>query len=226
MVQYNSDFTLPKNGVAIRRGRADDAEFLAWVMLTASRAHLKRGAWDLLIGTEENVCLDYLRRLAIAEPGSLCHYEAFLVAEVDGEPAAAMCGFDVRAGGWGLVSKAMARVQRDLQWTEADLAASQRRSAPLWNCLLPDSGADWGIENVATRPEFRRRGLAHLLLTELLKEGRQRGCQLAQITTYIGNNDAQSVYRNAGFRFSDERRCPEIQSVLNTPGFVRLVREL
>jgi translation initiation factor 4G len=212
--------------INIRRGRTDDAEFLAWAMLAASRAHLSRGVWDLLIGADEAGCLDYLRRLALAEPRSLCHYESFLVAEADGQPGAALCCFDVRAGGWATVGEAMAKVQRDLGWTEEDLAASQKRVAPVWACFLPDVGGDWGIENVATRPEYRRRGLANMLIDYTLRQGREHGCRLAQISTFIGNDAAQSVYEKSGFRFSDEKRCSEIASVLNTPGFVRLIREL
>jgi RimJ/RimL family protein N-acetyltransferase len=40
---------------------------------------------------------------------------------------------------------------------------------------------------------------------ESLREGRERGCRLAEIITYIGNEAAQSVYQKSGFRFSDER---------------------
>ncbi len=210
----------------IRRAKADDTVFLAWAMLSASRAHLPRGVWDLLIEADERGCLNYLQRLAVAEPRSLCHYEAFLVADVEGEPGAVLCAFELRAGGWATVAEAMTNVQRDLCWTEADLAASEKRVAPVWACFLPDVGADWGIENVATRPEYRQRGLANLLLDETLRQASERGCGLAQVTTFIGNDDAQSVYKRAGFRFSDEKRCSEMESVLNAPGFMRFIREL
>ena len=212
--------------VSVRRARAEDAGFLAWVMLAASRAHLHRGFWDLLIASDEAGCLDYLRRLAVAEPRSLCHYESFLLAEVDGQLGGALCGFEIRAGGWATVGHAMAKVQRDLGWTEADVANSQKRVAPIWACFLPDVGADWAIENVASRPEYRRRGLANTLLDQALREGRQRGCTLAQITTFIGNDAAQSAYKRSGFRFSDERRSSEMASVLSASGFVRFIREL
>jgi hypothetical protein len=39
-----------------RRATADDAEFLAWVTLAASRAHLSRGLWDVIIGADEAGC--------------------------------------------------------------------------------------------------------------------------------------------------------------------------
>src|SRR5271166_212841 len=96
----------------IRRGNAQDAVFLARVMMLASRGHLRRGVWDLIAGGAEDNCLDYLRRLALAEPVSLCHYSSFIVAECDGRPAAALCGFDPRYGGWETLGQAMRNVQR------------------------------------------------------------------------------------------------------------------
>ena len=209
----------------VRRATRDDVEFLALVMLSASRGHLSRGFWDLLIGPEE-ACLDYLRRLAVAEPHSLCHYEGFWVAEIDGQPGAALSTFDRRDGGWAVAGQAMSQVQRDLGWTEADLAASQKRVAPVWACFLSDVGPDWGIENVATRPASQRRGLASALMNQALREGRERGCKLAQITTSIGNEAAQSVYRRSGFRLAEEKRCSEMQSALGAPGFARMLLEL
>lgn len=76
--------------VSIRHARANDAEFLAWVMLSASRGHLQQGVWDLIIGADEVGCLAYLRRLAVAETRSRCHYESFWVAEVDEHPGGAL----------------------------------------------------------------------------------------------------------------------------------------
>src|SRR5215469_13165718 len=117
--------------VEIRQGRHEDADFLAWVMLSASRAHLARGVWDLIVGGDEAICLDYLRRLAVAEPPSLCHCENFFVADVDGYAAAALSAYDVKAGGWALAGEAMVNVQRDLRWTDADVPASQQRVGKL-----------------------------------------------------------------------------------------------
>jgi hypothetical protein len=37
----------------IRRGKAEDADFLARVMMLASRGHLRRGVWDLIAGGSE-----------------------------------------------------------------------------------------------------------------------------------------------------------------------------
>ncbi len=210
----------------IRHGRADDADFLAWVMFAASRAHLARGLWDLIIGADEAGCLDYLRRLSLAEPHSLYHYESFLVAEIDGAPAAALCGFETQ-GAWEIVGDAMANVQRDLGWTDLDATASYQRIAPIWTACMPsDAGADFAIESVATLPEYRRRGLIRALIEEMLQGAFQRGCKLAQITTYLGNHAAQLAYENSGFQVLDKKHCSELETILEVPGFLRLTRAL
>jgi ribosomal protein S18 acetylase RimI-like enzyme len=213
--------------VFIRRAKASDAEFLAWVTLTASRAHLARGLWDLIIGADEAGCLDYLQRLAIAEPRSLYHWSSYIVAEIDGERAAALCGFEPQDGGWATAGDAMSNVQRELAWTDADAAASYQRIAPVWAaCSLPDAGADYVIENVATKPEYRRRGYAVILLDVILHDAFDRDCTLAQITTYMGNDAALLVYEKAGFKVLDEKRCTDLEKLLGVPGFIRLTREL
>ena len=212
--------------IRIRRGAEDDAEFLAWAMFAASRAHLPRGLWDLIIGTDEAGCVDYLRRLALAEPRSLYHYENFLVAEVDGQRAAALCGFETR-NAWEIVGDAMSNVQRNLGWSEADAAAAYQRVGPVWAvCMPPDIGADFAIESVATAPQYRRRGLIGRLIDDMLRDACRRGCKLAQITTYEGNDAAVSAYEKSGFQVLDEKRCSEAEEILGVPGFIRLTRDL
>ncbi len=209
--------------VKIRRGKADDADFLARVMMLASRGHLQRGVWDLIAGGSEETCLDYLRRLALAEPVSLCHYSSFIVAEHDGRAAAALCGFDPRAGGWQVLGDAMQNVQRQQGWTPADEKASAARTAPVWHCTFDTLDGAWVIVSVATLPEFRRRGLADALMAEILEAGRD-GHRIAQLTILIGTVAAQRAYEKAGVRVRDEKRHRDFQAALGAPGFMRMVR--
>lgn len=211
--------------VKIRRGKADDAAFLARVMMLASRGHLPRGVWDLIAGGSEENCLDYLQRLALTEPLSLCHYSSFIVAEHDGRPAAALCAFDPRAGGWQLLGDAMKKVQLEKGWTQADENASADRTAPVWQCTFDTLEGAWVVESVATTPEFRRRGLADSLMAEVLEIGRTRGHRLAQLTILIGNVAAQRAYEKAGFSVMDEKRHRDFAAALGAPGFMRMVRD-
>src|SRR4029453_1935525 len=84
---------------SIRQARAGDASFLAWVMLAASRSHVRRGAWDLHVDRPERDVLAFLERMAAQSQPSFCRWEGFLVAEVDGTPAAALCGYTIRDAG-------------------------------------------------------------------------------------------------------------------------------
>jgi translation initiation factor 4G len=208
--------------VTIRQGRREDARFLAGVMLMASRGHLKLGVWDLIIGGGEERCLDYLARLALTEPVSLCHYSSFLVAECDRRPAAALCGFDPRQGGWPVVAENQDRVAEQLGWTALDFEKSAARTSPIWPCIPGQAEGAFIVENVATLPEFRRQGLTDALLAEVLKQGR-KGHRLCQITMLIGNDPAQKAYEKHGFRFLDEKRSPEFEAALGSPGFRRLM---
>jgi ribosomal protein S18 acetylase RimI-like enzyme len=209
----------------IRRGKAEDADFLARVMMLASRGHLRRGVWDLIAGGSDQNCLDYLRRLALSEPVSLCHYSSFIVAEHEGQPAAALCGFDPRNSGWQTLGDAMRNVQRDLGWTEVDEKAAAARSAPVWQCTFDTLDGAWVVESVATMPEFRRRGLADALMAEILEAGRARGHRIAKLTILIGNVAAQRAYEKAGFRVRDEKRHPDFEAALGAAGFMRMTRE-
>ena len=51
--------------IEIRPARPDDAEFLAWLILTAGRAHVTRGIWEVIIGGTEQDSLEFLRLLAL-----------------------------------------------------------------------------------------------------------------------------------------------------------------
>jgi ribosomal protein S18 acetylase RimI-like enzyme len=193
-------------------------------MMLASRGHLERGVWDLIAGGSEENCLDYLRRLALAEPVSLCHFSSFVVAEHDGKPAAALCGFDPHAGGWEVLADAMKKVQREKGLTQVDEKASADRTQPVWKCTFDTLDGAWVIESVATLSEYRRRGLADSLMAEILEVGRARGHRIAQLTILIGNLAAQRAYEKAGFRVRDEKRHPDFEAALGAPGFMRMVR--
>jgi ribosomal-protein-alanine N-acetyltransferase len=62
------------------------------------------------------------------------------------------------------------------------------------------------VNNVAVRPEFRRRGLAARLLEAVLTLGRRGGAQIAFLEVRAGNAAAQGLYRRCGFRVTGRRR--------------------
>src|SRR5262249_453316 len=200
--------------IAIRPATRDDATFLAWVMLTAARSHLARGIWDVVLDSEEARRLRYLERLALTQTRSWSHSSRFLVAAVNGEPAAALCGYDPHEAGAPALLPAMNEVADELGWGEAQRPALAQRLAPIATCVSAEAEVAWIIGNVATRPEFRRHGLVDALLWEILDRGRQKGHRLAQVSVLIGNTAAQRAYEKVGFRVADEKRHPAFEAAL------------
>lgn len=209
----------------IRDATAADAEFLAWVMLTASRSHLPRGIYEYAFDANEGQALELLRRITLTDDVHICHHSLFRIAEVDGRPAAAMCGFDSQTHEWPAVFFAAARFIADVGLAFDD-GFMQR--AEVLKSAFPgnEPGGAWVVENVATWPEFRRRGLVARLIQDVIGQGREKGFKTAQIGVLIGNEPARKAYLRAGFKFREEKRTTEFEAALGSPGGERLAMSL
>jgi len=211
--------------IQIRPARPEDAQFLAWVILTSGRAHVKRGIWEVILGGMEEENLVFLKRLTITRTPHLFHYTCFIVAEVDGRLVAALGGYDPKVLGYPALRQAVVEVSKEMGFSGPDKAAMKWSERVL--CCIPDEveGA-WVIDSVATVPEFRRKGIVNKLLEEILEKGRKQGFRRAQINMYIGNIPAQRAYEKHGFEVVDEKRHPDFEAEIASPGMVRLLRDL
>lgn len=211
--------------IDIRRAVASDAPFLAWVQQEAARSHVPKGFWDLAFPGPEADRLRVLGRMLTAESRSLCHWSGFLVACVDGRPAAALSGYTQAsvAGGSAFVDAFTAALDAE-GWDSAAREALAERIAPFSTCMPETDDDVWIIEWVATRPEFRGRGLVRSLLPQILERGRELGISRFQICVLIGNTPAQHAYEAAGFRPCDEKRHPDFEAAMGCPGILRLTQ--
>jgi ribosomal protein S18 acetylase RimI-like enzyme len=211
--------------VTIRPAQPTDATFLAWAMLCASRSHLPKGWFDIVLERPDADCIEFLRRLAVTQACSWWHYSRFHIAEVDGEPAATLCAF--RAGdAYPLSVAAIAEVCYGFGWDSQTQNTMWSRGSYVFTCTFEDNDAAWTIENVATLPDHRKRGLAGALIRHVLRDGRAQGLDEAQITFLIGNDAAAGAYANAGFEFFGEKRSAEFAAATGAPGLCRYVRRL
>ncbi|MDM7999008.1 MAG: GNAT family N-acetyltransferase [Dehalococcoidia bacterium] len=212
--------------IKVRQARPEDAKLLGWCMLMAGRSHLDVGIWDFLISQPEERCLQFLEMLALEGPRHMAYYTEFMVAEVDGHPAAALEGFDPVTNGEETMTVPMASVMQKMGLTEQDMAPGIEKLAAFMTChsdFLPDA---WVVEQVATRPEYRRIGAISKLLEAVLDRGRQLGFKRAQVSFYIGNTPGERAYQKAGFKYLDEKRHPDFERVIGSPGMIRYVRDL
>ena len=206
--------------------RPEHAPFLAWVMLTATRSHLERGLWDFLIGGSDADCLRFLEALATTSKAHWSHYSIFLVAEVDGRPASALCGYFEEEHGMPTILEAIPEANAAVGRTQEDRAAGLQRGGSIFKVVPEHVEGAWIVENVATLPEFRRRGLTDRLLAEVLEKGRKRGASIADVSVLIGNDPAQRAYEKVGFKVIGDKRHPEFEAVYKCPGMRLLSRPL
>ena len=68
-----------------------------------------------------------------------------------------------------------------------------------------ETAGELHINNVAVRPEFRRRGIGAALLESVIQEARRRKANTAFLEVRSGNYAAQALYEKCGFRAIAQR---------------------
>jgi ribosomal protein S18 acetylase RimI-like enzyme len=209
----------------LRHAQASDAAFLAWLILTAGRAHVKRGIWEVVLGLPEDDCLRFLELLTITRTPHLFHHSCYLIAEIEGNPVSGLGAYDDDTLGYHSLLKSSPEVYERLGKTPPmDMAAG--KPPRITTCIPPAVEGAWVIDSVATLPGFRRRGIVDRLLENRLDAGRRRGFRQAQISIYLGNTPAQRAYEKHGFRVIDEWPDPYFEKEIGSPGMARLICDL
>jgi ribosomal protein S18 acetylase RimI-like enzyme len=211
--------------MTIRSACPEDADFVARTILSSQRGYRPRGWFDVALGWPETQCRDFIARVAAARAVSMWHVSQFLVAEIDGKPAAALCALP--AAGTGLAAwRAIEEVAAAAGLAAAELEAIRQRGAYARACWVQGGEGDWMIEHVATDPAYRGRGLVQSLIAHALEKGHAAGFTRATISFLIGNEPAERAYAKAGFVFSEEKRDPAFEAIIGAPGFRMFVRAM
>ena len=154
---------MPEICPEIRKGRPDDADFIARTVLLSQRGPRPRGWFDIALDQGEPQVLDFLSKLAVAKPRSWYHVSQFWIAEVHGEPAAALCAMPSRET-HATMRAAIEEVARDEGMSAADLGAMFSRGVYARDCWIQGGEQDWLIEHVASAPVHRGRGVMQALI--------------------------------------------------------------
>jgi len=213
-----------KTNLRIVDARREHAPFIAWVILTAFRSHLEKGFWDFMRPGTDAEILRYLEALTTSKAPHWTHLPLFIVAEVNGEPAAALSGYFGEEHGGARLRDGMA--EADAATGQAPDAEAIGRALTILNVAPEHVPGAWIVEDVATRPEFRRRGLVDALMQEIMERGRKRGATVSDIGVFIGNDSAQKAYEKAGYVVVGEKTHPDFEAVYGTPGVRTLRRSL
>ena len=208
---------------AIRPASTDDASFIARNILASQRGPLPRGWFDIALGWPEPQCLAFVERIATVQQSSWWHVAQFIIAEVEGKPAASLCALPA-SGTHAAVRAAIEAAADEAGLDPSEPTAIFRRGAYAANCWVQGGEGDWLIEHVATLPEYRGRGLVQALIDHALEAGRAAGFKQASISFLIGNEPAERCYAKAGFAFAEEKRDPVFEAITGAPGFRRFTR--
>ena len=210
-------------GVKIVDAREEHVPFITWVQLTAMRSHLEKGVWDFFVGGSEEETLRFLGALATTDARHWGRHEGFIIAEVEGTPAAALTGyFEAESA----LDQGVREAAQAIGWTDDDVAEGWKRAGTVGLVGTEHAPGAWITENVATKPEFRRRGLVDRLLVEMMERGRSKGATVAEIGVFIGNDSAQRAYEKAGYEVVEEKLHPDFEAVYQCPGVRQLRRTL
>ncbi len=209
----------------IRNATVNDSAFLAWLILTAGRAHVKRGIWEVVLNQSEDNCLKFLEFLTITNTRHLFHHSCYLIAETESGPVSGLGGYDPDTQGYPRLLEALPEVYEKLgKLPGKEMSAGQ--PPRITACIPPSVQGAWVIDSVATILAFRRRGIVDRLLDNILDTGRRKGYRRAQISIYMGNTPAQRAYEKHGFRPLDEWPDPYFQKEIGSPGMARLICDL
>jgi len=208
----------------IRQATRDDIPMLAEVALLASRSQVETGCFDLAIHTNDEDRIQCVRGMLGTPERSWCHYENFLVATVDGEPAAALSAYAAYDETLLPMANSFVAGFRAIGMSDEQIGEAFEATLVFLTCGSDDEKDAWIIEWVACLEPFRRRGLIRELLLAMLERGRERGHTLSQIGIFSGNISAQRAYEDVGFAVEYEKHHPDFQAAIGCPGMTRLLR--
>ncbi|MBR0813990.1 GNAT family N-acetyltransferase [Bradyrhizobium diazoefficiens] len=211
--------------MTIRSARLEDAEFIARTILSSQRGYRPRGWFDVALGWPEAQSRDFIARIATADAVSMWHVSQFLVAEIDGKPAAALCALPA-AGTGPAAWRAIEEVAAATELAAPELEAIRKRGTYTRACWVQGGEGDWMIEHVAADPAHRGRGLVQALIADALDKGLAAGFARATISFLIGNEPAERAYAKAGFSFAEEKRDPAFEAIIGAPGFRMFARTI
>jgi translation initiation factor 4G len=129
----------------IRRAAPEDTDFIAWTILAAQRGHRPRGWFDIALDRPEPECLAFVRQITLTPSRSWWHCSQFLIAEVDGIPAAALCALHA-GGAIEDARSAIAEAASAASLDATEMSAISRRGAP-----IPAHAGCWATTTVGVK---------------------------------------------------------------------------
>jgi hypothetical protein len=204
--------------IKIRKATSEDASFLAKMMLESSRAGKKSGLFDLVFrsSTDEEL-LESISKLSQTATKNQCHYNNFLIAELDNKAVGTLCSYEPR------IATKESFVQA-LKEIGCDDGVSDRLEVVF--------GCDFNLNNRTLMFDYMEElegfidvGVLKELMRKSLLTARLKGYRIAQTIVEIGSLDTLLFYKKLGFKEVEERECEAYREEFGRNGLVLLAIE-
>lgn len=210
-------YRIRETAMKIRAATIDDVPFIAWAILESSRAGKKQGVFDLIFSPAEDIT-KALEALIQHDIKTICHYSNFLIAEVDGEPAGTLCGYDGHKLSWDKMSEALTQMGCQGDYKERIASYLLCESEVEKNTLV--------LDFMITKEKYRGLGVVKELVKKVLLNARLKGFRRAPTNIEIGSIETQLAYEKMGFTAKEEKRSDYYLEDFGRAGITRYVMEL
>jgi len=186
--------------IKIRKAVVNDASFLAQMILQSSRAGKKEGIFDLVYqAKDDKALLTFIEKLTQATVKNHCHYDNFLIAEVDGKSVGTLCSYEPRI--------ATKQAFIDALIDSGALENVSEILEVVYSC-------DFNLNNRTLMFDFMEElegfidvGVLKALMQKSLLTARLKGYRIAQAIVEIGSLETILFYKKLGFKQVEEKEC-------------------
>lgn len=204
--------------IKIRKATVDDLTFLAQMMLQSSRAGKKIGLFDLIFKTtDDSEILKALEALSQTTAKHHCHFNNFLIAELDGKNVGTLCSYEPRIA----TKQAFEDALKEMGCRE-DVSETLE---VIYDC-------DFGLNNRTLMFDFMEElegfidvGVLKTLMQKSLLTARLKGYRIAQAIVEIGSLETLLFYKKLGFKVVREKECDLYKEKFGRNGLVLLAIE-
>jgi hypothetical protein len=204
--------------IKIRNAKADDAPFLAQMILQSSRAGKKDGKFDLVFETnDDKIILQKLEKLTQTQAKNYCHYKNFLVAELDGQSVGTLCTYEPRIATRDEFITALEEVGCG-ENVEENLEV-------FYTCEFELNKRTLMFDFMEELEGFIDVGVLKALMTKSLLTARLKGYRIAQTIIEIGSLESELFYKKLGFHKVKQIECELYKEKFGRLGLMLLATE-
>lgn len=204
--------------IKIRKATTQDAPFLAEMILQSSRSGKKECLFDLLFETKDDKqILKKLEALTTTAAKSYCHFDNFLIAELDGQKVGSLCTYEPRIA----TKQAFKDALVEVGCSEEVLEILEE----LHECDFDLNNRTLMFDFMEEADHFRDVGVLKALMQKSLLTARLKGYRIAQSIVEIGSLETIYSYKKLGFKEVQTKECEFYREKFGRAGLMLLAVE-